>query len=99
MGRLDGKSAWVTAAAQGIGRATALAFAREGASVLASDLDLVALESLDGVETLRLDVTDPDAIRALADAQPAPDVLFNCAGYVHHALHVLLSSQFLLCLI
>lgn len=84
MGRLDGKSAWVTAAAQGIGRATALAFAREGASVLASDIDLASLDLLDGVEALRLDVTDPDAIRGLADARPAPDVLFNCAGYVHH---------------
>ena len=84
MGRLDGKSAWVTAAARGIGRATALAFAREGASVLASDIDLASLDALDGVEALRLDVTDPDAIRDLADARPAPDVLFNCAGYVHH---------------
>ncbi len=85
MGRLEGKRAWVTAAAQGIGRETALAFAREGARVLATDIDAVGLEGLGaGVETLQLDVTDAGAVAALATGRPAPDVLFNCAGYVHN---------------
>ena len=87
-GRLAGKSILVSAAAQGIGRATALAFAREGAQVLATDIDTDGLESLLsecpdlGVE--RLDVTRPAMIDSLRFRIPTPDVLFNCAGFVHH---------------
>ena len=88
MGRLEGKRAWVTAAAQGIGRETVLAFAREGARVLATDINPAGLEGLEGlgagVETLQLDVTDAGKVAALATGRPAPDVLFNCAGYVHN---------------
>jgi 2-keto-3-deoxy-L-fuconate dehydrogenase len=88
-GRLAGKRAFVTAAAQGIGRATALAFADEGAEVVATDLDAakvgqIVRDAAGGlVRTARLDATDGEAIaRALADAGPV-DVLFNCAGFVH----------------
>src|SRR5229473_341387 len=88
-GRLEGKRALVTAAAQGIGRAAALAFAAEGAAVVATDINLGKLEELkrEGagqIEIRRLDVTDPAAITALAHALGAIDVLFNCAGFVHH---------------
>ena len=88
-GRLAGKKALVTAAAQGIGRASALAFAAEGASVVATDINLAKLEELkrDGagkIEVRRLDVTDTAAIAALAQTLGALDVLFNCAGFVHH---------------
>jgi len=85
--RLAGKIAIVTAAAQGIGRATALAFAREGARVIAADLNADKLKELaaDGnVETHVLDVRSAAAIAALAAQVPAPDILFNCVGYVHH---------------
>ncbi len=84
-GRLSGKRAFVTAAAQGIGRATALAFADEGAEVVATDLDEAKVAQIAGgrVRTARLDATDGDAIAlAVADAGPL-DVLFNCAGFVH----------------
>ena len=85
--RLDGKHCLLTAAGAGIGRATALAFAREGAQVLATDIDGTALQSLraesSAVRTAALDVTDPAQITALVDAQPVIDVLFNCAGWVH----------------
>jgi len=87
MARLVGKTALVTAAAQGIGRATALAFAREGALVLATDINTAGLEALAReaeLETRELDVTDADAIRALAADIDTPEVLFNCAGFVHH---------------
>ena len=85
-GRLDGKRALVTAAGQGIGRATALAFAREGANVLATD---VAPEKMVGFEdaliaTRALDARDEAAIGALAAELPPLDILFNCAGFVHH---------------
>ncbi|MDI5983170.1 SDR family oxidoreductase [Halomonas sp. M4R5S39] len=83
--RLRDKTALITAAAQGIGRATALRFAAEGARVIATDIDPDRLRELDatpGLETRRLDVLDPGAIAALADALPAPDILFNCAGFV-----------------
>ena len=85
-GRLEGKRALVTAAAAGIGRATALAFAAEGASVLATDIaeDKVADLAEAFVATRRLDVTDIAAIKALADELPPVDILFNCAGFVHH---------------
>jgi len=84
--RLTGKTAFVTAAGQGIGRATALAFAREGARVIATDLNASLLESLKseaGCEVRQLDVTDAAAITATAAAVGAIDVLFNGAGFVH----------------
>jgi 2-keto-3-deoxy-L-fuconate dehydrogenase len=85
-GRLAGKRALVTAAGQGIGRATALAFAAEGASVLATDIAEEKLVPLTDalIATRRLDVTDDGAITALADELGPLDVLFNCAGFVHH---------------
>jgi len=86
-GRLAGKKCFLTAAAQGIGRATALRFAAEGAEVIATDLnaDLVAeLNAVEGITASRLDVMDHDAVRARAAEVGAVDVLFNCAGYVDH---------------
>jgi 2-keto-3-deoxy-L-fuconate dehydrogenase len=88
-GRLSGKTALVTAAAQGIGRASAVAFAREGARVIATDINLeklagLARESGEGVMTRQLDATDGAAIAALAAELGAIDVLMNCAGFVHH---------------
>ncbi len=85
-GRLAGKVAFITAAGQGIGRATALAFAREGAKVWATDLNAMAvgeLQGQQGIEARALDVTDAAAIAKLAAEAGAMDVLFNCAGYVH----------------
>lgn len=86
MGRLAGKTALVTAAGQGIGRASALRMAREGAAVTATDIDATLLETLasEGIATRVLDVRDPAAIEAARDALGAPDILFNCAGYVAH---------------
>jgi 2-keto-3-deoxy-L-fuconate dehydrogenase len=87
MSRLLNKTAIVTAAAQGIGRATALAFAREGARVVACDVNAAGLAALAAearVETRVLDVRSTDAIAALAAEVPAPDALFNCVGYVHN---------------
>ena len=85
-GRLAGKRALVTAAAQGIGRATALAFAAEGASVLATDIAEDKLAPLADalIATRHLDVIDEGAIAALADELGPLDALFNCAGFVHH---------------
>ena len=82
--RLKDKSALVTAAAQGIGRAAAQAFAAEGARVIATDINEAGLAELSGCETCRLDVTDGKAIAALSERTGAVDVLFNCAGFVHH---------------
>ncbi|GGD26061.1 SDR family oxidoreductase [Sinisalibacter lacisalsi] len=82
MERLKGKTCLVTAAGQGIGRASALAMAAEGARVIATDINEAALGELSGVETRRLDVLDGDAIATLAAEIGTPDVLFNCAGFV-----------------
>ncbi len=84
--RLSAKHAFVTAAGQGIGRATAEAFAREGASVIAADINAAALDTLardTGCRTVVLDVTSADAVRAAAAASGPVQVLFNAAGYVH----------------
>jgi len=84
-GRLQGKTAVVTAAAQGIGRAAALAFAREGASVIATDIKLDKLNELAAtasIQVRQLDVTDAAAITAFAATVSTPDVLLNAAGFV-----------------
>ena len=84
--RLTGKTALVTAAGQGIGRASVLAMAAEGAQVLATDVNEKLLESYAGVAnvtTQKLDVMDKAAILALVNSHPAFDVVFNCAGFVH----------------
>ncbi|MDQ0471114.1 SDR family oxidoreductase [Labrys wisconsinensis] len=83
-GRLKGKTAFLTAAAQGIGRATAEAFVREGARVIATDKALDKLEGLAGAELHALDVLSTPAVEALAAAVGPVDILFNCAGFVHH---------------
>ena len=84
--RLQGKTAFVTAAGQGIGRATAEAFVREGARVIATDINealLADLAKATGCETRRLDVTDANEVSAAAQAAGAVNILFNGAGYVH----------------
>jgi len=83
-GRLEGKTALVTAAGQGIGRAIASLFAAEGAQVLATDLDPQKLEGLEGCRTAKLDVLDAAAIEALVGREGPFEVLANCAGFVHH---------------
>lgn len=86
-GRLAGKTAFITAAGQGIGRATALAMAREGASVVATDVNPELLARMQGIEhvtTRTLDVLDDDALTRTLQALPALQILFNCAGYVHN---------------
>jgi 2-keto-3-deoxy-L-fuconate dehydrogenase len=87
-GRLKNKKTLITAAGQGIGRATVLAFAREGAQILATDIDQDSLDSLKKecpeIETRVLDVNNLEAIHQLAKETGTIDVLFNCAGYVHH---------------
>lgn len=85
--RLTGKTALVTAAGQGIGRASALALAAEGAQVWATDVNPRLLDGYDGVEGVRcveLDVLDKAALQRVVAAMPAIDVLFNCAGFVHN---------------
>ena len=84
--RLQGKRALVTAAAAGIGRACAIAFAREGATVFATDIDEAALPtSSDGIaEAVRLDVRDTAAVAALAQRLGPVQILLNAAGFVHH---------------
>jgi NAD(P)-dependent dehydrogenase (short-subunit alcohol dehydrogenase family) len=85
-GRLAGKTALITAAAQGMGRAAALAFAREGARVLATDVNEALLGELSGrpgIDTARLDVLDDTAVASFVERAGAVDILFNCAGWVH----------------
>lgn len=85
VGRLAGKTAFCTAAAQGIGRATALAFAAEGANVIATDINEAKVAEIAGpaIRTFRLDVLDAKAVAGAAAQAGAVDILFNCAGYVH----------------
>jgi 2-keto-3-deoxy-L-fuconate dehydrogenase len=85
--RLRGKRAFVTAGAAGIGRASALAFAREGATVFATDIDekgLAALTSEGVSEVAKLDVRDTAAVAAMAKRVGTVDILLNAAGFVHH---------------
>jgi 2-keto-3-deoxy-L-fuconate dehydrogenase len=85
--RLAGKSVVITSAAQGIGRATALAMVAEGASVIATDINLPLLQDLGrqspAISVHRVDVTNQSEIDAFATTINTPDVLFNCSGYVH----------------
>jgi 2-keto-3-deoxy-L-fuconate dehydrogenase len=86
-GRLQGKTAIITAAGAGIGRASALLFAREGAKVYATDVNEQALKELagqNGIVTRKLDVLDDSQIKAASKEIGAVDALFNCAGFVHH---------------
>lgn len=83
---LEGKTALITAAGQGIGRASAEAFAKAGASVIATDINETAfaeLEGLDGITALKLDATNPEDIKRVLAEAGRLDVLFNCAGFVH----------------
>lgn len=86
--RLKDKTVFATAAGNGIGRAAALAMARQGARVFATDVDESALESLaaesKGIEAFVMDARDADAIDRAVKRVGAPDVLFNCTGFVHH---------------
>lgn len=85
--RLKGKTAVVTAAGQGIGRASVLAMAAEGAQVLATDVNPALLRAYEGaanVKTAVMDVTDKQAIERVIGPLPRVDVLFNCAGFVHN---------------
>jgi 2-keto-3-deoxy-L-fuconate dehydrogenase len=86
-GRLAGKTALITAAGQGIGRSTALAMASEGARVIATDVDAALLERMQGIDNLTtrpLDVLDDNAVARTVDELPPLQILFNCAGFVHH---------------
>jgi 2-keto-3-deoxy-L-fuconate dehydrogenase len=83
MSRLQNKIAVVTAAGQGIGRASAELFAKEGARVIAVDINAAALATLTGMETRQVDLTNGAAIEALSREVGGIDVLFNCAGFVH----------------
>ncbi|MDY7548265.1 SDR family oxidoreductase [Glaciimonas sp. Gout2] len=85
--RLAGKTALITAAAQGIGRATVEAFLREGAHVIATDINetlLAELSTLPNCVVRKLDVTNNEEVKAIAAEFGTIDVLFNCAGFVHH---------------
>jgi 2-keto-3-deoxy-L-fuconate dehydrogenase len=96
-GRLNGKKALLTAAGQGIGAATARAFAEQGAQVYATDLNDQLLQKLaaelPGIQTRKLDVRDIQAVNALAAELGAIDVLFNCAGFVHQGTILDCSEQ------
>ncbi len=82
--RLEGKTALITGAGQGIGRETAEMFCAEGAAVIATDLSADLLAGLDDCTTRAMDVTDASAVKEIAAEFGAVDILFNCAGYVHH---------------
>jgi 2-keto-3-deoxy-L-fuconate dehydrogenase len=82
-GRLQGKRCFLTAAGQGIGRAAALAYAREGATVVATDRDAEKLRGLEGITTVALDVLDDAAVKSTIESHGPFDVVFNCAGFVH----------------
>src|SRR5688500_9959377 len=86
--RLNEKTAIITSAAQGIGRASAIAMARQGAKVYATDIREDLLKSLEqeqfGIESFVLDVTDAMQIEAAVERIGTPDILFNCSCYVHH---------------
>jgi 2-keto-3-deoxy-L-fuconate dehydrogenase len=84
MNRLQGKTALVTAAGQGIGRAIAEAFIREGATVWATDLDVAKLEGLEGARTRKLDVLSSQSVEELVTEAGSFDILVNAAGFVHH---------------
>ncbi len=84
MRRLEGKNILITAAGQGMGRASAIACAAEGAKVIATDKNVALLDGLDGIETHGLDVTDGTAIGQFVASLPDLDGLFNVAGMVHH---------------
>src|ERR1700746_2313026 len=87
-GRLAGKIAFLTAAAQGIGRATAMAFAEEGATIWATDVNEAGLKTLSterpGIRVRHLDVRNSHDVNQISQEVGAIDVLFNCAGFVHH---------------
>jgi len=93
MGRLKGKTAVVTAAGQGIGRAIAVAFAAQGANVFATDLDVAKLEDIARVKRHKLDVRSTVAVQAFADHVGAIDILVNAAGFVHHGTVLECSEQ------
>lgn len=86
-GRLAGKTAFVTAAGQGIGHASAIAMAREGAKVIATDVNpklVAAMAGMPGIDARVLDVLDDAAVQRTLGELPPLDVMFNCAGWVHH---------------
>ena len=83
-GRLAGKTAFITAAGQGIGRASAESFLREGAKVIATDIDESKLAGLSGATVRKLDVRSTDAVNAMAKEYGPVDILVNCAGWVPH---------------
>lgn len=95
-GRLEGKVAFCTASGAGIGRATAVAFAREGAKVIASDINMASLKGLadEGIaETHILDVTSTQSVKRTAQEVGKIDILFNAAGFVHHGTVLECSEQ------
>ena len=87
--RLKGKTAVITAAGAGIGRATAVAFAEQGARVIATDINTNSFAELQklGIETSQLDVLDSSTLNNFAERYASVDILFNCAGYVHHGAY------------
>jgi 2-keto-3-deoxy-L-fuconate dehydrogenase len=95
MNRLKGKRAFMTAAGAGIGKAAALAFAAEGADVVATDLKPELIDDLkaQGIATFRLDVRDSAAVDTLAKQVGGVDVVFNCAGFVHHGTVITTSDE------